>query len=262
MNTKIINRLGGLNAKHNSRREYCLRDHKRKMGDGIRIQSAAANSFPDRGIDSGPDYAPYPVHLPLEQKAKGKETGGTGHTIIDYHIELSSRQLLQIGWYLMGRPLEGKAEAEPVVWGAVALHWMDNLSIQEQKLGACHDIRIQIAMIPRHLYSSASIKPEKQYFSRQHIRCSSLKQQIRLRTHIIHIPGKKQVSRQSMFVTHADGTDEKGKRDKIVWSLIRPRPPVFGKSIRRTKGKNQQYHQTNREIFFHLFLLSKSLSTF
>jgi len=61
------------------------------MGNGIGIQPAAADPFPSRGIDSGTDNAPHPVHLPPEQKAKRKETGCAG-------------QLVQIEWHLMGRP--------------------------------------------------------------------------------------------------------------------------------------------------------------
>ena len=61
----------------------------------------------------------------------------------------------------MGRPLEGKAEAESVIGSAMTLQRVNDLSVKEQKLGARHNIRIHIAMVPRHLYPSTSIKPEK-----------------------------------------------------------------------------------------------------
>jgi hypothetical protein len=122
------------------------------MGNGAGIQSRKTDPLSDRRADLGADFAPSPVHLPFEPEAKRKE----------------------IGWCLMGRTLKRKAEAESVIGRTVTLHRVHNLSVQEKELGACHDIRIHVAVVPRQLYPSSTIKPEKQYFPRQHIRCSCL----------------------------------------------------------------------------------------
>ena len=83
-----------------------------------------------------------------------------------------------LGWCLMGRPLECKAEAESVVGSAVTLHRVDDLGVQKKEFCAGYDIGIHIAMISRHLYAPASVQPEKQNFPRQHVSRPGLKQQI------------------------------------------------------------------------------------
>ena len=160
----------------------------------------------------------------------------------------------------MGRPLKGKTEAESVGWRAVTLHRVDDFGVQEKEFRAGHDIGIHVTVVPRHLYAPAAIKPEKQNFPRQHVSRPCLEQQVFFRTHIVHIPGQKHIACQSMFVSQADGIDEKGKRDNIVLRPIGLRSSMLSKASRRTKSDQQQPQEADKKNFFHLLLLSKLLS--